>query len=151
MAETGTEAEAQRAQLRHTRVQKPPQSGTTTAVPIWKKEVLRSVQGNVEKEGKHPTLLKGDWNLISSTGNLYFSTLGTGGGGGCSFFLLRRPFVPARKQFVVKLYGRVDSTAIVWGKPSWEVRVSSVWKARPTSLLLKCKEQKKKQKTTPTN
>lgn len=47
---------------------------STITVPIWKKEALRSVQGNEEKEGKHPTLLKGDWNLISSTTNLYFST-----------------------------------------------------------------------------
>lgn len=72
------QAQAYGTQLHHTRLQKTPEFKSTIAVPIWKKEVPRSDQGNVEKEGKHPTLLKGDWNLISSTANLYFSTLGTG-------------------------------------------------------------------------
>lgn len=81
MPETGTEAGTgaglQRAAAPH-EVSETPQFKSTIAVPIWKEEVLRSVQGSVEKEGKHPTLLKGDWNLISSAVNLYFSTLGTG-------------------------------------------------------------------------
>lgn len=78
MAETGTEAGTdagiQRAAAPH-EASETPEFKWTIAVPIWKKELLRSVQGNAEKEGKHPTLLKGDWNLISSTANLYFSTL----------------------------------------------------------------------------
>lgn len=77
MAETGTEAGtgagSQRAAAPREAAETP-EFKSTIAVPIWKEEALRSVQGNGEKEGKHPTLLKADWNLISSATNLNFST-----------------------------------------------------------------------------
>lgn len=81
MAETGTEAGTaaglECAAAPH-EASETPEFKSTIAVPIWKKEALRSVQGNEEKERKHPTLLKRglEFNLIDYKPVLFHS--GTG-------------------------------------------------------------------------